>query len=182
MEKELATKAAAHNAAREKLRAQKKEAMKNQSAIPVKQRQKEQELAEAKQDQKEAERQIAAVKARGDDKASIDKQIADWQEAHKHASEMVQASQQALNQQRKQNDDLEVCSSYMTSYMTSQKKIRDPNKMANLFKHSGPFVSKLGRVCAVPQDSRRCSATCRRTTVFCPSVLAPSAPHTVHHG
>lgn len=108
MEKELTTKANAHNAARDKLRLQKKEAMKNKNAVVAKQRAKEQELASAKQDHQYAEQQIAAVRARGDDKASIDKQMQEWREAHNRATEMVQASQQAAHQQRKHHDDLEV--------------------------------------------------------------------------
>lgn len=100
-------------AAREELRIKRKNAMAKKNKVHGNINKKQQQMQSAQQDKAYAEQQIAAVRSRGDDQESIDKQMAEWHAAHTQATEMVQASQQAAHEQRRQNDDLDV-RSYQT--------------------------------------------------------------------
>lgn len=94
--------------ARENLRVKKKNAMTKKNKINNLIKLKQMQIENAQQEKDYVEQQIAAVRARGDDQESIDRQMAEWHAAHTQAAEAVQASQNAHNDKRKEADDLNV--------------------------------------------------------------------------
>jgi hypothetical protein len=108
MEQEMDQKIEECNTARNVLRGRKKNAMAKKNKVAQAVNAKQQQINIAQQNVAEAEQQIDDVRARGDDQESIDKKMAEWHAAHTHTMEVVQASQQALHDYRKESESIDV--------------------------------------------------------------------------
>lgn len=98
---------------RDELRNKKKEAVSKKNKMHQALKAKTEQVQAAMEKKQDAELQIADVRAHADDQESIDKQMSEWREAHKRAGEVVQASQHAFHESRKEAEDLEV--SFLTT-------------------------------------------------------------------
>jgi predicted methyltransferase MtxX (methanogen marker protein 4) len=108
MEQEMDRKVDECNKGRELLRGRKKNAMAKKNRVTQAINSKQQQISIAQQNLQEAEEQIAEVRARGDDQESIDKQMAEWHDAYTRATDMVKASQQAVQEYRKESENIDV--------------------------------------------------------------------------